>query len=107
MISSESIRFIRITNLDVMTIGIVSVTSIEMVHGVLVGVHGGYQWLGSLREKIGARKMGKKRKTRGNEEERQTVSELTAAREKKIVSKWTTARGVVTMGISEVKMTIS
>ena len=39
-----------ITNLDVMTVCVVSVTSIEMVHGVLVGVHGCYQWLGSLEE---------------------------------------------------------
>ena len=46
----ESITLMDITHLDMMTIGIVSVTSIEMVHGVLVGVHGCYQWLGSLEE---------------------------------------------------------
>ena len=39
------------TDLDVMCVGVVSITSVEMVHGVLVGVHGSYQWLSRL-EKI-------------------------------------------------------
>ena len=40
--------YIYTTDLDVMSVGVVGITSIEMVHGVLVGVHGCYQRLSSL-----------------------------------------------------------
>jgi hypothetical protein len=39
------------TDLDVMSVGVVGITSVEMVHGVLVGVHGSYQRLSRLEKK--------------------------------------------------------